>query len=171
VQQQQQQQQSPVGVRKAFLPPWLLAGAQVISAQQQQQQQQGLQLPTAVQHPQQQQQHGVQSAVATATVVSQPLTHSSTQVSRASSSNSLDAASAAAGGSGAAVGGLRRPCQVCMEAESAVLLMPCKHMVMCKECADAIQAEAARLPAWDKPFCPKANCTARITSYVVVIHS
>jgi hypothetical protein len=56
-------------------------------------------------------------------------------------------------------------------AECGVLLMPCKHMVLCKACADAAQASADRLPAWSKPRCPKDGCGAVVTQYVAVHHS
>jgi hypothetical protein len=85
----------------------------------------------------------------------------------------MDSHSAAPAAAAAAVAGgaLKRPCLKCKAAESAVLLLPCKHMVLCKGCADVSQASAAQLPAWSKPACPKKGCGVSIKGYVVVHHS
>ena len=37
-------------------------------------------------------------------------------------------------------------CVVCMEQEKKVLLLPCKHLCMCKPCADKIVAGSAQCP-------------------------
>jgi E3 ubiquitin-protein ligase BOI-like protein len=162
-QQQQQPQVVPAARRQAFLPPWLLAGARAVAPQQQQP-------AAAVQSPappQQQQQHA--AATALPQHVSRVSSSSSPQLSRVSSSNSMDVSVDGAAGSG---GLLRRPCRKCGAAESSVLLMPCKHMVLCKACADAQQAAAGQLPAsWSKPKCPKSGCQVVIQHYVPVHHS
>ena len=37
-------------------------------------------------------------------------------------------------------------CIVCMEREKKVVLLPCKHMCMCKVCTDEIMADKAQCP-------------------------
>ena len=46
-------------------------------------------------------------------------------------------------------------CVVCMEREKKVLLLPCKHLCMCKACADKIVAGSAQCPV----------CRERILDY------
>ena len=41
-------------------------------------------------------------------------------------------------------------CIVCMEEEKSVLLMPCKHLCMCKGCTDKLIAQSGRR----KAMCP-----------------
>ena len=41
-------------------------------------------------------------------------------------------------------------CIVCMEEEKSVLLMPCKHLCMCKGCTDKLVAQSGR----HKAMCP-----------------
>ena len=45
-----------------------------------------------------------------------------------------------------------RMCVVCMEREKSVVLMPCKHQCICKECVDQLKriAQIER----KKPMCP-----------------
>ena len=42
-------------------------------------------------------------------------------------------------------------CIVCMEREKKVVLLPCKHMCMCKVCTDEIMADKARCPVCREP--------------------
>jgi hypothetical protein len=117
---------------------------------------------------QQQQQPAAVVPAAQASVAS-----SSVQLPRVSSStsSSVEIVGDAAAASLAAAAALKRPCHMCKAAESAVLLMPCKHMVLCKACAEVCQANAGQLPAWSKPKCPRADCQAITTQYVIVHHS
>jgi hypothetical protein len=143
----------PAVDRRAFLPPWLLIGAQSLGVQQQQ--------PAAV----------GPAAHALPASSSVQLPRVSSVSSSTSSSVEVAGDAAAASLAAAAAAALKRPCHMCKAAESAVLLMPCKHMVLCKACAEVCQANAGQLPAWNKPKCPRADCQAITTQYVIVHHS
>lgn len=147
------QQSAVAGKGKAFLPPWLLAGAHKLGVVQPQQ---------VPRQPQQQSLPGGLPCV------------SSTSCSISDGAcEAPPSRGASSGGSAAAAtsSAFRRPCLKCGAAEAQVLLVPCKHLVLCRGCSDACQASAAQLPAWSKPVCPKPECGAVIKGYVAVHRS
>lgn len=149
------QQSAVAGERKAFLPPWLLAGAHKLGVTQLQQVQR---------QPQQSLPGGLPRASSTSSSIRDGAFEA--PPSRGASSGGSAAGAAAATGTA-----LRRPCLKCGAAEARVLLVPCKHLVLCRGCSDACQASAAQLPAWSKPVCPKPECGAVIKGYVAVHRS
>lgn len=147
------QQSAVAGERKAFLPPWLLAGAHKLGVMQPQQVQR---------QPQQSLPGGLPRASSTSSSIS----YGAFEAPPSRGASSGGSAAPAATGSA-----LRRPCLKCGAAEARVLLVPCKHLVLCRGCSDACQASAAQLPAWSKPVCPKPECGAVIKGYVAVHRS